>query len=264
MSTRKKLKTIVIMPAYNAEVTLEKTIADIPFDFVDEIILVDDASKDNTVKHAIELGNKNSHLTLSKEEYKKNPTACLLTIAVHTKNKGYGGNQKKCYELALDHGADIIIMIHPDYQYDPKIIKYLVEFIEDRYFDVMLGSRIRSRKEALAGGMPRYKYFTNRALSFVENMATSRVISDWHTGMRAYSRDVLLNIPYKKFSDDFIFDTQMLFAIIEREYTIGDIPIPVRYFADSSSINFQRGMRYGILTIWETIKYTYRKRLKKK
>ena len=235
-----KLKTIVVMPAYNAEATLERTINDIPLEFVDEIILVDDASKDNTIGRANELKSK---------------VNIPFRIERLDKNTGYGGNQKKCYHLALEHGADIVVMLHPDYQYDPKLVKYFVEFIRDGYFDVMLGSRIRSREEAIKGGMPRYKYYSNRFLSFIENLATSRALSEWHTGMRAYTKQVLESIPFDTFSDDFVFDTQVLFAIVERGYRVGDIPVPVRYFDEASSINFRRSMRYGLTTLWETVKY---------
>lgn len=247
------------MPAYNAEATLEKTIFDIPFDYVDEIILVDDASRDKTVELAESIGNNHDKLTLSLVEYVKDKGKILFTVEQHEHNKGYGGNQKKCYHLALDHGADIVIMLHPDYQYDPKLIKYFVEYIRDGYFDVMLGSRIRSRKEALSGGMPSYKYYANRILSFIENIASGRTLSEWHTGMRAYKRSVLENIKYDQFSDDFVFDTQVLFAIIEKGYSIGDIPVPVRYFKEASSINLKRSLKYGILTLWETFRFLVRK-----
>ena len=254
----KKLKTIVVMPAYNAEATLEKTISDIPFDHVDELILVDDASHDNTVHTAQNIGSRNPLFTFDAQEAVHNPNKKLFTVIKLEHNKGYGGNQKKCYEIALAHEADIVIMLHPDYQYDPKLITYFVAFIRDGYFDVMLGSRIRSRIEALAGGMPLYKYYANRALSFIENIASGRSLSEWHTGMRAYKRTVLENIHYQRFSDDFIFDTQALFAIVEKGYSIGDIPVPVRYFKEASSINFSRSTRYGILTLWETLKFSIR------
>lgn len=255
----KKLKTVVVLPAYNASKTLEKTLRDIPHEYVDEIILVDDASKDKTEEIAEEIIKSSKLFTKSKEEYEQNPDKILFSILVHKKNRGYGGNQKNCYKIALAHGADIIIMLHPDYQYDPKIIKHFVLFMQDNYFDVMLGSRIRSRKEALAGGMPPYKYYANRMLSFIENVATGRVITDWHTGMRAYTKEVLLSVPFESFSDDFVFDSQMLFGIIEKNYTIGDIPVPVRYFEEASSINFKRSMTYGLLTLREVIKFLIRK-----
>lgn len=232
------LKTIVVLPAYNAAKTLTKTVNDIPREYVDEIILVDDFSNDETVEIAKKLG---------------------LTIERHHVNRGYGANQKTCYSVALEHGADIIVMLHPDYQYDPKLIKYFVEFIRDGYFDVMLGSRIRSRQEALAGGMPRYKYFFNRALSLFENIVTGHNLSEWHTGMRAYRREVLEKIDYKNLSDDFVFDSQMLFSIIKQGFKIGDIPVPVRYFADASSINLSRSIKYGLQTIWEAIKFMFKK-----
>jgi len=255
----KKLKTIVVLPAYNAEATLEKTIADIPLEFVDELILVDDASKDNTVELAKLIANKHPKFVLFDDNIPQKDNANILfTVIRHDKNKGYGGNQKKCYQTALAHGADIVVMLHPDYQYDPKLVKYFVEFIRDGYFDVMLGSRIRSRKEAIEGGMPRYKYYANRVLSFIENIASGRSLSEWHTGMRAYTRDVLEKIDYQNFSDDFIFDTQALFAIIEKGYSVGDIPVPVRYFKEASSINFKRSARYGLLTLWETGKYVFK------
>ena len=231
---KKKPKVIVVLPALNAEKTLEKTVAEIPKDIVDEIILVDDGSKDKTVEIAKKLN---------------------LTVVSHEKNKGYGANQKTCYTLALKNGADIIVMIHPDYQYDPKVIKYLVSFIEEGYCDVMLGSRIRSRKEALGGGMPLYKYLNNRFLSFCENILSGYNLSEWHTGMRAYKREVLEKIDFMKNSDDFVFDTQVLFQITEKGYCIGDIPIPVRYFSEASSINLKRSLKYGALSLLVATKF---------
>ena len=240
------MKTIVVMPAYNAEPTLEKTFADIPYEAVDEIILVDDASKDGTV-------------ALAERIAKGNRGKLPITVISLLQNKGYGGNQKQCYEAALEREAEIVVMLHPDYQYDPKLIKYFREFIENGYFDVMLGSRIRSRKEALAGGMPAYKYLANRALSLIENLVTGRNLSEWHTGMRAYKRKVLEDIAFDKFSDDFVFDSQMMFAIVKNNFSIGDIPVPVRYFKEASSINFMRSMKYGLLTLWEATKFLFRK-----
>ena len=234
MDRNKKRKVVVVLPAYNAELTLNQTIADIPKELVDEVVLVDDFSKDRTVTLANNLG---------------------LIVKKHDKNRGYGANQKTCYDFALERGADIIIMLHPDYQYDPKLIKYFVEFISDDYFDVMLGSRIRSRRESLAGGMPAYKYFSNRFLTFIQNLVSGQNLSEWHTGMRAYKKEVLRAVDYHKNSDDFIFDTQILFKIVEKGFRIGEIPVPVRYFPESSSINFGRSVKYGLLTIRESLLY---------
>lgn len=229
-----KVKTIVVLPAFNAAKTLEKTVADIPKFLVDEIILVDDYSRDQTLQIAKTLG---------------------LTIVEHPANRGYGANQKTCYRLALEHGADIIIMIHPDYQYDPKLIKYFIGLIQDGYFDAVLGSRIRSRKEALADGMPIYKYYSNRLLTFLENLATGYNLSEWHTGMRAYKKEVLQTVDFENNSDDFIFDSQMLFQIIGKGFRIGEIPVPVRYHPESSNINFPRALKYGIQTLWLAAEY---------
>ncbi len=238
MAVTKKLKTIVVLPAYNAEKTLEKTVREIPPEVVGEIILVDDKSHDKTVKIARKLN---------------------LTVFRHRKNRGYGANQKTCYLLALKHHPDIVVMLHPDYQYDPKIIKYFVEFISEDRFDVMLGSRIRSRHEALAGGMPLYKYLGNRFLTIIENFVSGYNLSEWHTGMRAYKREVLENIDFLKNSDDFLFDSQILFQIIEKGYRIGEIPVPVRYFPEASSINFKRSLKYGLGTLAVATKFLAKK-----
>ena len=227
-------KIIVVLPAYNAEKTLEKTIKEIPQDAVSEIILVDDGSSDRTVELAKKLN---------------------LIVHRHEKNRGYGANQKTCYRMAMERGADIIIMIHPDYQYDPRLTKYLADFIEKGYADVMLGTRIRSRREALAGGMPLYKYFSNRFLTICENILSGYNLSEWHTGMRAYKREVLEKINFQKNSDDFVFDSQVLFQIIEKNYRIGEIPVPVRYFPEASSINFRSSLRYGLLTLLTAFKF---------
>jgi glycosyltransferase involved in cell wall biosynthesis len=222
------MKVIAVMPAYNAARTLEPTVRDIPVGTIDEIILVDDASTDNTVEVAQKLG---------------------LTIVHHETNRGYGANQKTCYRLALEKGADIVIMIHPDYQYDSRLTPYLIGFLKEGYLDVMLGSRIRTRKEALNGGMPLYKYLANRTLTLIENILLGMNLSEWHTGFRAYTRKVLATIPWHDNSDDFVFDSQMLIQCVAFGFRIGEIPVPVRYHDVSSSINFRRSMRYGILTI---------------
>ncbi len=222
------MKIIAVMPAYNAARTLEPTVKDIPSGTFDEIIVVDDASKDKTVEVAQRLG---------------------LTVVRHEQNKGYGGNQKTCYRLALERGADIVVMIHPDYQYDSRLTPYLVGLIRDAHLDVMLGSRIRTRKEALEGGMPLYKYIFNRLLTFIENIATGMNLSEWHTGFRAFSRNVLETIPWENNSDDFVFDSQMLVQCVAFGFRIGEVPVPVRYYENSSSISLQRSITYGLRTL---------------
>jgi len=229
-------KVVVVFPAYFAEKTLERTVNEVPRDMVDQMILVDDHSSDGTAQLAQKLG---------------------LIVHRHSQNTGYGGNQKTCYRLALEAGASIIVMLHPDYQYDPKIIKYFVELISAGYFDLMLGTRIRSRREALAGGMPLYKYVSNRALTFFQNLVSGQNLSEWHTGMRAYRREVLENIDFNKFSDDFVFDTQMLFAAVQKNYRIGEISVPVRYFQEASSINFSRSLKYGFATLWQAVRFIF-------
>ncbi|MBL8818681.1 MAG: glycosyltransferase family 2 protein [Planctomyces sp.] len=217
------------MPAYNAAPTLERTLCDIPPGSVDEIILVDDCSRDNTVELAEKLG---------------------LTVIRHQRNTGYGGNQKTCYTTALEHGADIVVMIHPDYQYDSRVIPVAAELIRLGNCDVILGSRIRTRAEALAGGMPAWKYVANRLLTITENVILGQNLGDFHSGFRAYRREVLETIPWRENSDDFVFDTQFLAQAVFYGYRLGDIPVPVRYFAEASSINFRRSTRYGLLTLW--------------
>ncbi|MFA5183952.1 MAG: glycosyltransferase family 2 protein [Patescibacteria group bacterium] len=228
-------KIIVVLPAYNAARTLERTVRDLP-ELVDEIILVDDKSSDETAAVARQLG---------------------LFVFAHDRNGGYGANQKTCYRLALEHGADIVVMIHPDYQYDPKLVRYFAEFIAADYFDVMLGTRVRSRRETLQGGMPLYKYLANRVLTIFENLVSGQNLSEWHTGMRAYKREVLENIDWAANSDDFVFDSQVLFQIVARRYRIGEIPVPVRYFKEASSINFIRSLRYGFATAGVALKYLF-------
>jgi len=231
---KKKPKIIVVMPAYNAEKTLEKTVKDLPKNLVDEIILVDDASKDNTVKIAKKLG---------------------LSVYVHKKNKGYGGNQKTCYKKALKKGAEIITMVHPDYQYDSSLCKELVEPIIKGRFDIMFGSRIRTRQEALKGGMPWYKYFINRFLTIIENFILGVNFSEHLSGFRAYKKEVLETIPFINFSDDFVFDQQFMISAVAFGFKVGEIPIPVRYFSESSSIKFLRGGKFLIETFFTLLLY---------
>lgn len=228
------MKTIAVLPAYNAARTLELTIKAIPAGSVDEIILVDDASTDGTAEAARRLG---------------------LTVIRHEKNLGYGGNQKTCYSEALKCGADIVIMIHPDFQYDPRLTPYLIGLIRDGICDIVLGNRIRTRAEALKGGMPLYKYLSNRALTFIENSATGQNLGEWHSGMRAYSRKVLETVNWRGNSDDFIFDTQMLLGSAHAGFRLGDVPAPVKYFGEASSINFKRSLVYGVLTLWVIFRY---------
>lgn len=243
------------MPAYNAAATVRQTIDDLPAASVDELILVDDASRDDTVAVAKEFARSHRSFYLKEKEGKAPPGKKPLIVFRHPANRGYGGNQKTCYHLALAGGADIVVMVHPDYQYDARLVKHFVEFIRGGYFDVMLGSRIRSRSEAIAGGMPLYKYVANRLLTLWENFVSGRNLSEWHTGMRAYRSDVLRAVGYESFSDDFVFDTQMLFAIVAHRFSIGDIPVPVRYFKEASSIDFRRSVRYGLATVGESLKH---------
>ncbi len=222
------MKVIAVMPAYNAARTLEPTVREIPPGIVDEIIVVDDNSRDDTVAVAGRLG---------------------LTVIRHEANKGYGASQKTCYRIALDRGADIVVMIHPDYQYDSRLTPYMVGLLRDGHLDVMLGSRIRTRREALDGGMPLYKYLANRLLTFIQNILTGMNLSEWHTGFRAFKRNVLEDIPWENNSDDFVFDTQVLVQCVALGFRIGEIPVPVRYHDTSSSINFQRSITYGLRTL---------------
>ena len=231
---RRQHKIIAVLPAYNAESTLAATLADIPAGSIDEVILVDDGSRDRTVQVAREMG---------------------LTVIEHARNRGYGGNQKTCYRYALEHGADIIVMIHPDYQYDSRVIPAATSFIELGICDIVLGSRVRSRKEALAGGMPLYKYLSNRALTIFENFALGQNLGDFHSGFRVYRREVLERIPFELNSDDFVFDTQFLVQAVRLGYRLGDVPVPVRYFPEASSINFKRSLRYGVATVGVVTRY---------
>ncbi len=219
---------VVVMPAYNAASTLEKTIADIPTGSVDEIILVDDCSTDNTVELARSLD---------------------LTVIPHETNRGYGGNQKTCYTHALERGADYVVMVHPDYQYDSRVIDVAVKTMQLGILDFVMGCRIRTRKETLNGGMPVYKYLANRFLTTLENVALGQNLGDFHSGFRAYRREVLETIPWEDNSEDFVFDSQFLAQAVHFGFKIGDIPVPVRYFDEASSINFGRSTKYGLCTL---------------
>ena len=218
-------KVIVVMPAYNAEATVEKTVRDMPAGSYDEIILVDDCSKDRTAEVARGLG---------------------LTVVQHQKNRGYGGNQKTCYDTALAHGADFIVMIHPDYQYDSRLLPYVVGFLKTGICDVLLGSRIRTRAQAIGSGMPPIKYYSNRFLSLVENVVMGQNLAEWHSGYRAYTRKVLETVPYNNNSDDFVFDAQFLAQAVHFGFEIGDVPVPCRYMEEASSINLSRSITYGV------------------
>ncbi len=229
-----KRKVIIVMPAYNAAETLERTYRDIPPGTYDEIILVDDNSKDKTAEISRALG--------------------IHTI-VHTDNRGYGANQKTCYTEALKRGADIVIMIHPDYQYDSRLVPYMLGFLETGICDIILGSRIRTRKEALASGMPAYKYIFNRFLTTVENFVLGQNVSDFHTGYRAYTRAVLETIPFMNNSDGFVFDTEFLVQAVYFGFRIGSVPVPVRYFSEASSIDFSNSVVYGLKTLGALVKY---------
>lgn len=217
-------KVVVVMPAYNAEKTLEQTYREIPFSVVDDVILVDDKSADSTPELAKKIG--------------------IRHVICHEKNLGYGGNQKSCYKKALEIGGDIILMLHPDYQYTPKLILPMVSLIASGQFDVVLGSRILG-VGARKGGMPLYKYIANRALTLIENVLLSYKLSEYHTGYRAFSRSVLEKIPFELNSNDFIFDNQILAQVIYAGFAIGEITCPTKYFAEASSINFYRSVQYG-------------------
>ena len=218
-------KIVVVLPAYNAALTLEKTYNEIPFDLVDEVILCDDASSDNTSDLAASIGIKH--------------------VIVHEKNKGYGGNQKSLYNKALELGGDIVIMLHPDYQNTPKLIPSMVNIIGEDLYPVVLGSRILG-KGALKGGMPLYKYIANRLLTFTQNMLVNYKLSEYHTGYRSFSREVLEGINFNANDDDFVFDNEMLSQIIYAGFDIAEVTCPTKYFDEASSINFQRSAKYGM------------------
>ncbi len=226
-------KLVVIMPAYNAEKTLRKTFEELPHEYVDEVILVDDASRDETARVAAQLG--------------------IRTI-IHSENKGYGGNQKTCYREALSHGADIVVMVHPDYQYSPRLVTAMASMIASGHYDVVLGSRILGGT-ALAGGMPLYKYIANRFLTLVENLALGVKLSEYHTGFRAFTRQVLETLPLGENSDDFVFDSEMLVQTVYFGFKIGELSCPTRYFKEASSINFRRSVKYGFGVLTCIMKY---------
>ena len=234
----KDKKIVVVMPAYNAALTLEKTYREIPFDIVDEVILVDDKSSDQTVLEAESIG--------------------IHHVIRHEDNKGYGGNQKTCYQKALELGADVIIMLHPDYQYTPKLIESITYMIVNGLYPVVLGSRILGNG-ALKGGMPRYKYFFNRCLTWFQNVMTGQKLSEYHTGYRAFAREVLEKIPFMQNSDDFVFDNQMLAQIIYADFDIGEITCPTKYFSEASSINFRRSFRYGLGVLRTSMQFRLQK-----
>lgn len=216
-------KIVVVMPAYNAAKTLERTYREIPHDVVDEVILVDDASRDDTAAKAMELG---------------------IHTVIHSENRGYGGNQKTCYAEALAKGADVVVMVHPDYQYSPRLITAIASMVLSGHYDVVLASRILGTG-ALKGGMPFYKYVANRFLTLAENLALGVKLSEYHTGYRAFSRKVLETLPLEANSDDFVFDNEMLAQAVYFGFSIGEISCPTKYFEDASSINFSRSVKYG-------------------
>lgn len=227
-------KVVIVMPAYRASLTLERTYKEIPFDIVDEVILVDDYSPDNTAEVAKSIG--------------------IQHVIRHDINKGYGGNQKTCYTKALEIGADIVVMVHPDYQYTPKLIRAMVSIIGEDLYPVVFGSRILG-KGALKGGMPLYKYIANRFLTLSQNLLMSQKLSEYHTGYRAFSREVLQAVPFKKCDDDFIFDNEMIAQIFAKGYEIAEVTCPTKYFDEASSINFMRSSKYGLGVLRVSFRY---------
>jgi glycosyltransferase involved in cell wall biosynthesis len=226
-------KIVVVMPAYNAAKTLERTYREVPLDLVDEVVVTDDASHDETVCVARELG---------------------LRTLVHERNRGYGGNQKTCYAEALRLGADVVVMLHPDYQYSPRLIAPMISMITDGPYDVVLGSRVLGGR-ARAGGMPLYKYVSNRFLTAAQNYLCGAKLSEYHTGYRAFSREVLESLPLLENSDDFVFDNQMLAQILYGGFEIGEISCPAAYFDEASSINFRRSVTYGLGVLGVSVQY---------
>jgi glycosyltransferase involved in cell wall biosynthesis len=227
-------KVIVVLPAYKAAQTLKKTYEEIPFDVVDEVVLVDDKSPDETVAVAHDLG--------------------IEHIVVHDDNRGYGGNQKSCYDKALELGGDIVVMLHPDYQYTPQLLLPMISLIGNGVYPVVFGSRILG-KGALNGGMPMYKYIANRFLTLFQNILLNQKLSEYHTGFRAFSGEVLKKVPYELNSDDFIFDNQMIAQIFWNKFEIAEITCPTKYFEEASSINFSRSMTYGLGVLAVSCRY---------
>jgi glycosyltransferase involved in cell wall biosynthesis len=227
-------KVVVVLPAYNAAKTLEKTYLEIPFDIVDEVVITDDASKDNTVEVAKRIGIKH--------------------VLQHDKNKGYGGNQKTCYDYALKLNADIVIMLHPDYQYTPKLIRAVTSIIAEDVYEVVLASRILGNG-ALKGGMPLYKYFFNRVMTLVQNILMGQKLSEYHSGYRAFTAKAIRSIDYHKNSDDFVFDNQMLAQLCYEGYAVAEVTCPTKYEKESSSINFSRSVKYGTGCMITALKY---------
>lgn len=227
------MSTIVILPAYNAAQTLERVVRDIPMDGVSEVVLVDDSSADDTAALAERLG---------------------LHVVRHERNRGYGGNQKTCYDIALARGADIVVMLHPDYQYEPRLVTAMAAMIASGVYDVCLGSRILAQ-DAVAGGMPLYKYVSNRILTFIENILLGQKLSEYHTGYRAYSRKALEAVDYHRNSDDFVFDNQILAQMQHKGLRFGEISCPTKYFPEASSINFRRSVVYGLGVLHTALRY---------
>lgn len=231
---KRKPKVIVVMPAYNAEKTLQRTIADFPPGLVDKTILVDDSSTDDTVSVALRM---------------------KLKVFQHPNNLGYGGNQKTCYWEALKDNPDVVVMVHPDYQYDSSLIGELVRPIVENRYDMMFGNRIRTREEVLAGGMPKIKYFINRMYCILENIVLGANFSEYFSGMRAYSAKLLRTIPFQRFSNDFVFDQQLFISAYANGFRIGEIDIPVRYFSEASSIQFAKGVKFLLETLYILLRY---------
>lgn len=230
-------KIAVVLPAYNAAQTLQQTFDEIPHDIIDDIILTDDASKDETVKIAQKLN---------------------IHTLIHTNNQGYGANQKTCYKAALDRGADIVIMLHPDYQYSPKLLQAMVSMLTSGHYDAVIASRILG-KGALQGGMPLYKYIANRGLTFIQNILLNSKLSEYHTGYRGWTKEILQALPLDRCSDDFIFDNQMLAQAFNQGFRIGEISCPTKYFKEASSINLKRSTIYGLGVIKTSIEYRLHK-----